>query len=270
MELLTVDDFDALDELLENHTQSNTLTNNYILSNEFRKHIADKKLLYWQGDNNLYLFLEKQGFYRLYYLVNDVSSAPDFSGLKLVLEIIYRGVSNLPTSHIAYWEKNGFHSHLQRDCYFLKSSKVSTKPAVSEDLTISSVKDPKDLIFAQKLIDQYLDFYTGDRLTLQELENYAELGLLYCAFKDGAPCGILHAEFKNNVFWLGHLVVDEAYRGLGIANRLVDYYLNEGLGKHAKQYQLWVISDNYAAVKLYKNKGFEYLNKSTYSMLKID
>ena len=57
---------------------------------------------------------------------------------------------------------------------------------------------------------------------------------------------------------------------MGLANLLVDNYLNEGLKLKVRQFQLWVIDENIPAVNLYKKRGFAYLNKSTTSMLSIN
>jgi ribosomal protein S18 acetylase RimI-like enzyme len=214
------------------------------------------------------LFVEKDGFYRLYFLINNLDVKHDFSSLELVLEIIYRGEKYKPLSLIEFWTKNDFKSHLTRDCYFLK-----TADAIFEnndiDIKVRIVKNQDDILFAKKLIDENLDRYTGDRLTLSELEKFSAEGLLYCAYKDGVPCGMLQAEVKNNINWLGHIVVQKDFRGLGVANHLTDFYLKQGLDLQINQFQLWVINDNSAAVRLYEKKGFKYLNKSTFSMLKI-
>lgn len=270
MEIVAVKNMTILEELLEQHFFKETLTNNYILAKEYEDHITNNRLWYWTSDSNLFLFLEKEGFFRLYYLVNNTSIQHDFGTLKLVLEIIYRGEKHLPLSHIDYWTKNGFQKHLSRDCYFLKASKLSLEDNIGEGFNILPVKDIPDIKFAKNLIDQYLDIYTGDRLTLQQLQKFSNQEFLYVAFKNDIPCGMLQAELKNNVFWLGHLVVHEDFRGLGLAHNLVNYYLEQGLKYEVNQFQLWVINDNLPAVKLYKNKGFNYLNKSTYSMLKIN
>lgn len=218
----------------------------------------------------MYLFVKKEGFYRLYYLVNSVDVLHDFTNIEIVLEIIYRGQNKMPIEHINYWKKNGFITHLTRDCYFLKKSDITSKFVNKGAFKIESISAEEDVIFAKKLIDENLDIYTGDRLALHEIEHYSKLGHLYCIFNKGIRCGILQAEFKNNIFWLGHIVVDKDFRGLGLANELVSHYINEGIDLQVSQFQLWVMNDNIPAVNLYEKKGFKYLNKSTLSMLKLN
>jgi GNAT superfamily N-acetyltransferase len=269
MKLKAVKNIILLEKIIEEHSFKETLTNNYILLEGFTKYIYEKKLWFWKGNSNLYLFVEKEGFYRLYYLINNIDAVDDFSNLQIVFEVIYRGKNKMPLKHIKYWKKNSFYSHLTRDCYFLNAVSISPNFNKVEGVTIEPPKNKEDILFAKKLIDENLDLHTGDRLSLQEIENFVSRGLLFCAYKNDTMCGMLQADLRNNIYWLSHIVVDKDYRGMGLANLLVDNYLNEGLKLQVKQFQLWVIEDNIPAVKLYKKRGFAYLNKSTHSMLSI-
>lgn len=270
MKLTAVNNIIILEKIIEEHLFKGTLTNNYVLSKKFTKYIDEKKLWFWKGNSNLYLFVEKEGFYRLYYLINNVDTHDDFSNLEIVLEIIYRGKNKMPLEQIKYWKKNSFKSHLTRDCYFLKADSILPNYNQVEGVTIELPKNKEDILFAKKLIDEKLDLYTGDRLSLMEIENFAKRGLLFCAYKNNSICGMLQADLRNNIYWLGHIVVHKDFRGMGLANLLVDNYLNEGLKLQIRQFQLWVIDENIPAVNLYKKRGFSYLNKSTHSMLSIN
>ena len=60
-------------------------------------------------------------------------------------------------------------------------------------------------------------------------------------------------------------------RGKGVGKALVDAFVerNKNPEKMEKtRYQLWVQRQNEAAVKMYQNKGFKYINKSTISLIK--
>jgi len=270
MKLTEVNNIITLDKIIVEHTFKGTLTNNYLLSKDYTKYIDERKLWFWKANSNLYLFVKKKGFYRLYYLINNFDVQEDFSNLQIVLEIIYRGKNKMPLEHIKYWKKNSFKIHLTRDCYFFKAASVLPIYNQIEGVTIEPPKNKEDILFAKKLIDENLDLYTGDRLSLQEIENFVACGLLFCAYKNDLICGMLQADLRNNIYWLGHIVVHKDYRGMGLANLLVDNYLNEGLKLQVRQFQLWVIDENIPARNLYKKKGFAYLNKSTTSMLSVD
>jgi GNAT superfamily N-acetyltransferase len=226
-------------------------------------------LFYSVQGQNIYFYLQKNGFYRLYYFINqpELLYTTIASHTPIVLEILYRGEKHFPKAHLDFWLQSGFELHLSRDCYFLKNNDVN----LSQEHTSIEIKNAQTMgeyTYVKNLIDQDLDLYTGDNLSIEEIEIFAKKGLVYVAYADTVPCGFLQADFKNNIFWLGHIVVDTCHRGKGIAKFLINHYLNEGMRKQCTQFQLWVIQDNLAAVSLYKKYGFVYLNKSTCSMLK--
>lgn len=266
MELLL--DVSFVDKVFENYFQKSTLSNNYMLKDEYLTHIENERIYFDIDDINVFFYLKKNGFFRLYYFINTPEKSYPFENeLPLVLEILYRGEKNFPIAHQYYWLRSGFSSHLSRDCYFLKNKNLERYPS-DGTIKIGKAESPSDFTYAKKLIDLNLDLYTGDNLGEAEIAHFADQGLIFLSTLDGQPCGMLQAENKNNIFWLGHLVVDENYRGKGIAKALVEAYISEGIQAACNQLQLWVIQDNSAAVHLYKKYGFVYLNKSTYSMLK--
>ncbi len=260
---------EELETLITTFGMKETLTNFYMLNEEYSRLVSSQSLSYFLDEQNLYLYWHKDGFVRLFYFINDVehSYANDQIQQPQVLEIIYRGEKHYPTQAIHFWNQSGFVSHLSRDCYFLKNRDISVL-SESSRIQIHPAHSETELHYAQKLIEENLDLYTGDQLSLEELQHFAEANTLYLAYEEGNLCGMLQAEYKNGVFWLGHLVVDANFRGKGIAQILVEYYLNEGIQRKCHQFQLWVIQDNTPAVNLYKKFGFSYLNRSTCSMLK--
>ena len=268
MNLKEIKNLDELEILISEYSANDSLTNNYILVDDLRQFIEKKEIFSWGKDSNFFIFIQKQGFYRLYYIVNNVNVQYDFSKINIVIEIVYRGEARIPLDHIKYWEKSNFRSHLTRDCYFLDAASIQTDHNQIEGVTIQPPKTEKDIFAAKRLIDENLDLYTGDRLSLHEIKKFIARGLFFCAYKDNLMCGMLQADLKNNIYWLGHIVVHEDYRGMGLASLLIDTYLGEGLKLLVRGFQLWVIHDNIPAINLYKKKGFAYLNKSTHSMLK--
>lgn len=263
-----VDNVKVLDQIFENFFKKDTLSNNYMLKDEYLKHIGDKKLFYTQDESNIYFFIQKANFYRLYYFINDHEKVFNVSyNLPIVLEILYRGNKNFPRIQQAFWLQSSFESHITRDCYFLKNKEI-LKIESNVSLKIKLAGSLEEIQYVKHLMDLHLDLYTGDNLSFDEIRQFSKDDLVYIAYSEGMPCGFLQAELKNSVFWLGHIVVDSAFRGKGIASALVNYYINQGKQKNCNQFQLWVIKDNTPAIKLYKKFGFTYLNKSTYSMLK--
>jgi ribosomal protein S18 acetylase RimI-like enzyme len=269
--MILLEDVAFLEDVFEKYFQKTTWSNNYMLKGEYVKHIESKKLFFSQEGSNIYFLLQKNGFYRLYYFINEPEKYFITSEkLPIVLEILYRGEENFPQKHHEFWQQSGFESHLTRDCYFLKIKEIKEikEFEFSEDLHIQNAASLDEIHYAKKLIDYELDLFTGDNLSLNEVSEFAKEECVYMAYSDGKLCGFLQSEFKNNTFWLGHIVVDSTFRGKGIAKALVNHYINQGKDRKCNQFQLWVIKDNHVAVELYKKYGFTYLNKSTYSMLK--
>ena len=67
---------------------------------------------------------------------------------------------------------------------------------------------------------------------------------------------------------LGHVAVVENARGRGVGKALVDTFVEWNKDTDKTRYQLWVQRQNKAAVNMYLNKGFKYVNKSTISLIK--
>ena len=130
-------------------------------------------------------------------------------------------------------------------------------------------KRKKKLFYSKELIENTFDKYTGDILTFQEVNSFAENKNIICAYLEGKLCGVLQFEIKNNVVWLGHIAVAPEFRGNGIANALVKAYISiNNESQPDTRYQLWVIQDNTKATTLYNKFGFVYGNKTSASMLK--
>ncbi len=267
--MILVSSIDIFETLLTTFNKKEVVSNFYMLKDEYAKHIYSKNLFFHEDGQNLYIYLSKHGFVRLFYFINDLNQPYNIGNIEQsqVLEIIFRGEKQYPTKHIDFWKSSGFKTHLSRDCYYFKNKELSID-MLNSDVRIRSAKSENEFFYAKKLIEENLDLYTGDQLTIEEIEYFAFANLLYIAYEREQPCGMLQADFKNGVLWLGHMVVDASYRGKGIAKVLLEHYLNTGIKLNCNQFQLWVIQNNMPAVKLYKKYGFNYLNRSTCSMLK--
>ena len=263
-----ISSIEVFEKLLTTFNKKGAMSNFYMLNNEYSKHLESNDFYFYKDAQNLYIYHYRQEYFKLFYFINDLSRFyfnPDVS-LPQVLEIVYRGKKHYPSKQINFWKSSGFESHLCRDNYYLKNTQVSLNTIT--DVRVVCAKSNQEILYAKKLIEDNLDRYTADQLSLSQVKQFAKNNLLYIAYHGDKPCGMLQAHVKNNVFWLGHIVVHSSFRGRGVAKALVEYYLKSGKKLNCNQFQLWVIKDNIAAVNLYKKYGYRYLNKSTYSMLK--
>lgn len=261
---------EQLDLLLADYTLKSTETNNYLLKDEFEELISAGNLFFKRGDQNLFFFVLKEGFYRLYYHINNTDEPvkADMS-LPVVLEVIYRGKKNYPHEMASFWNANGYETHLTRDNLSLTALNAQCLNPSFTGIRVESRRDAPTVSEVKKLFDRDLDIYTGDRMSISELQQQADKGGLLCAYDDGLFVGALQYEVKNKIVWLGHIAVTEAARGKGVAKHLINRYINENRENDRTRYQLWVIDENRAAYDLYLKYGFVYMNRSTTSFLKI-
>lgn len=262
-------DIELLNEVIRNYFRKNTITNNYILSGDYFKYIADSKLHYVTTYSNACILVEKADFYQLYYYINNQSELMTLDDYKpIVMEILYRGEVQRPGEIIKYWVKCGFRQHLTRDIMAAAYNQLTIPSGTTSDIKIKYGETDQEITFTKELIENTFDKYTGDILSLDEVKSFIKNRNIICAYLKGNLCGILQFEIKNNVVWLGHIAVKPEYRGYGIANALVKVYIVNNAVNQNTKYQLWVIQNSAKATTLYNKFGFVYGNKSSASMLK--
>jgi GNAT superfamily N-acetyltransferase len=268
MNLIT--DLETLEVLWQKHFVKNTITNNYLLPNAYKELITTKKLSFIQGRNNIYLLVEKNGFYRLFYFINNFNEILNLDADKpVVMEILYRGESRKPNDIFNFWKKSGFKQHLTRDNLVASYKQLSVPDEKFAGIKWKFVSTEPEIAFTKELLDNSLDKYTGDELSLEEVSGFADKKNIICVYWENKLAGALQFEIKNNVIWLGHIAVSHEFRGKGIAKELVKVFIDINKVTTSTRYQLWVIQDNLSAVRLYNKFGFIYGNKSSASMLKM-
>lgn len=243
-----------------------------MLLEEIQAYLQAKKLFLLQkSKDSLVLLVRRDSFYRLYYQTNLLEDIQSFAvDQAVVQELIYRGPKFYPQEEVRAWSQQGFKVYMGRDNYFLNSKGLASSDLEdSEDLSgIKPIEDEADLFRADEMIRAYLDLYTGDILSIEELRRFSVNEDLLGIYVEDKLAGIVQGEFRNKVYWLGHMVVDKAYRGQRLSTKLLKAYLIKGLSLNCLQFQLWVLQDNEPALGLYRKYGFKYLNKSTISLLK--
>ena len=261
-----------LEDLLEAYGASFKWSNNYMLLEELQVYLQSEKLFLLQkSKDTLVLLVQRDSFYRLYYQTNLLEDIQTIElNQTVVQELIYRGPKFYPQEEVDFWKQQGFQVHMGRDNYFLNSKVLVTFDLeASEDLSgVKPIDNEVDLQKADEMIRIYLDLYTGDILSREELSAFSANGDLLGIYVKNELAGIVQGEYKNKVYWLGHMVVDEAHRGQRLSTKLLKAYLLKGLSLNCRQFQLWVLQDNKPALGLYKKYGFKHLNKSTISLLK--
>lgn len=268
MKPIKIETPDRYQEIVEKYSIRGCLSNDYI-QREATNFITHDALYEFCGEKNAFLLVKKDGFWRVYYYLNDLNEKLILDGEELVTEILFRGNIGEPIDQISYLENCGFKRNLVRDQYFAKYASL-TPPVFIGGIKIETVTDVEDAIWAINLFNASFDKWSGDFIPLEMAQlMIQERAILIAKDNEGNCLGALHLEEKSGVMWLNHVAVTEAARGKGVGRGLVEAYIEQGHVDDNSRYQLWVQRQNNPAVNLYQKKGFAYLNKSTVSLVKL-
>lgn len=262
-----INDIGEYHDILTRYSVRGCASNDYIQA-EAADYIIHGWLYTECGEKNAFLFVKKDGFYRVYYYINDFDEIMDLGNDELVTEILFRGSAGEPTQQVKYLERCGFKRNLVRDQYFAKYTSF-TAPILIEKVKIGFAESIEQVKWAIKLFNASFDKWSGDYIP----EELAELllqekGILLATKETGTPMGALHLEKKQGCLWLNHVAILPEYRGRKVGRGLVEAYIEQGHVDDNSRYAVWVQQQNTPAVKMYQNKGFTYSNKSTLSMIK--
>lgn len=262
-----INDIGEYQDIIAHYGIRGCASNDYI-QNEAADFIAHGLLFAECGENNAFLFVKKDGFYRVYYYINDFDEVMGFGNEEVVTEILFRGSIGEPVQQVEYLEKCGFKRNLVRDQYFAKYSSF-TQPIFIEGVKIGYAETIEQVKWAIKLFNSSFDKWSGDFIPEAMAEDLLqEHGMLMATDLIGTLMGALHLEKKQGCLWLNHVAILPEYRGRKIGRGLVEAYIEQGHVDDNSRYAVWVQRQNTPAVKMYQNKGFTYSNKSTLSMIK--
>lgn len=267
MQPVKIDFFEQYVQLVERYNRKGRITNDY-LQNEAADLIIHDSLFAVCRENNLALLVQKDGFQRLYYYINNPDEKLELPQGEYVTEILFRG-EHAPEAEVKWLENLGFKKNLIRDQYFAKYSSLS-QPVFIGGLKIGITATIDDAIWAINLFNASFDKWSGDFIP----EAMASLliqeqAVLMAKDNNGNRLGALHLGKEKGVTWLHHVAVAENARGMGVGLGLVEAYIEQGHVDDNSRYMLWVQRQNSPAVNLYKKKGFTPMNKSTLSMIKL-
>lgn len=255
-------------QLVERYNRKGRLTNDY-LQNEAAELIFEGRLYAILGLDNFYLLVRKEGFFRLYYYINNLCEVLELPKDELVTEILFRSAQGEPLEQIQYLERCGFTRHLRRDLLFAKYSDFSS-PALVHDVVITEAESLGEVQWAAELFNATFDKWSGDYIPPSEYSAlFNSNAIIIAKDKDGNLLGSFESEIEKGVNWLKHFAVTEAARGRGIGKALLDAVIEKGHIDGNSRYMLWSQHDNVAAMRLYEKKGFLLLGKSTLSMIKL-
>ena len=271
MMLKKVESFSRYQDIVEHYGQRGCVSNDYI-QREAADLIVHDTLYEYCGEKNGFLLVKKDGFWRVYFYLNDFNEKLSLQEKVLETEILFRSSLGEPTEVVAYLEQCGFKRHLVRDLY--AGIHKNLLPAQEKNEII--VQPAQTLIGVQgaiELFNQSFDKYSGDYVSPKDYEKMLASGSILLAWRsyedESRFMGALHQTVDNNVSWVSHLAVKESARGQHVGQALLDAFIERNMLTEKTRYMLWVQHKNTAAVKMYEKKGFNYLGKSSLSMIKL-
>ncbi len=265
-----IETIDRYQEIVSRYGNRGSFSNDYI-QREASNMIDHDALFEYCGKKNAFLLVKKDGFWRVYYYINDLEEILDIDGEDMATEILFRGHMGEPAEVVNYLEGCGFARNLVRDLYELRYKDLAIeRPFILPDgVVIRKAKSIDEATFGTNLFNALFDRFSGDHISNEESLRLLENKQLYVALLDGSLAGALHvSQGASNLFWMDHLAVTKEARGKHIATGLFLQYIEDVVQNDTTRYSLWTQRQNLAATNLYTKMGFKYVGKSTLSMIK--
>ena len=262
-----IETYEQYIQLVDRYNRKGRFTNDY-LQKEAADLIIHDRLFYVCGQDNALLLVLKEGFYRVYYYINNTEELLELPESELVTEILFRG-ENAPEAEVKWLEGMSFKENLVRDQYFAKYASL-TQPILIEGVKIEIATTIDDVLWAIRLFNASFDKWSGDYIPEAQAQLLIqEKAILIAKDLDGNCLGALQFEMRQGACWLNHVAVVPEARGKKIGRGLTEAYIEQGRMDYNSRYMLWVQRQNVSAVAMYRNKGFAPTNKSTLSMIKL-
>ena len=266
-----INDISEYNEIIERYRQKGVLSNDYLQATAPDLIIHDR--LYADcHERNAFLFVRKDIGMRMYYYINDLTENADFSAYHdIVVEILFRGEA--PKDELEYLSECGFRLNVIRDQY----AGVYWDLAGNLDFVPDVIVEPAHTLLAVReaceLFNDSFDRLSGDFIPESKYLSLLNSGNILLAWNadKSSILGALHQNKTGSVNVIGHVAVKKHARGHGVGKALVATFVewNRNPDNPGKtRYGLWVQRRNEPAVRMYRNMGFKYINKSTISLIK--
>ena len=268
MKLTKIDSVDRYNDIVLQYRRKGCLTNDY-LQKEATSLAQKGKLSECCIGDNAFLFVKRDVGLRVYFFLNDIDSIPDFDiNEDLIIELLFRGESNFPKEEVDYLLKCGFNEHILRDQYSAIYKDIQLVQYDVPNLNIYIAKNIVEIEYAVNLFNKTFDNYTGNFIPSSEYNKLFDDRCVLIARLDGKLAGAMHFRREGKLIWAEHNVVEEWCRGKHVGSLLCNAFIETAKNDENTRYTRWTQHGGQAA-KMYEKLGFKYVNKSSFSMLKL-
>lgn len=236
MTMKKITDYQEVSPLVFRYFKRGVITNNFLSAEDYRCEIAEGRLFYKAGDDYLNMYIQRDGFFQLYFhaLAEDVTF-PEVS------ELLVCDIAGEPGKLMA---NNGFAEHIRR-------VKLERNVPAAEVFCSPHIAEKKDAKGIFALMGACFDKVTGYVPNFSQIEKECENGLFYMVTKEDKIAGVLRRGQSGKLAQIKHLCVDKEFRGQGIGKILCNEFLREN-----PKAIVWTGKENVSALNLYQSLGF--------------
>lgn len=265
-------DYSTVLKLINNYQRKESISNIYFFQDYFELLIKSKKLFFINTINSLLFFEKKENNFQIYFITNDIEDKFYISEKYVFsVELPYRNNIETISKAILFLSNNGFENYLIRKLLFYKAedeNSNSVSKSIMSNYVLDTSHSEMQIRQIKEILESSFDKYTGDILSKSDLIHYNKNGWILSAKFNQHIVGFIQFVIKKNQAWVGHIAVDERYRGKAIAQELMLEYIKINKSFGINNFYLWVIHDNFAAISVYSKIGFLETGKLSLSMLK--
>lgn len=277
--MIYMKNFNFEDFLKENYVISKNILTNLYINNEIEEYFNVERHLI-KGTNNWIILVKLEDYYKMFYSFNTEIVSDEQLEIKemfyklsedilisdIICEFVYKREQTPLIKDIL--EMLGFEAFINR-VRMSRRQKVEYEIYDSnEHVVVPALIDQVDEI--QELSSKVFDKYTSNLPSRNELEDtIRKKEILIIRNKNyNEFLGFIKYSINKNVATIDQLIVKEKARGLKIASKLVNYYLDKVVDANSYRANLWVQVGNKSARKLYENNGYIYENLYSNSYLR--
>ncbi len=257
-----IESYEWLKEKINGHRTRKSHSNFFFLTQKIQAMIAEGKLFFQEDGQNLFLFERESEFYRMYYFLGDLGSAPEIrTDVPVVIEFPYRGAySPAQKQEAEYIQRLGFEPVKQSRTMSVQAENVILPPLLSDSNIVIQTAGQGESEQIIELLNDSFDkrfSFLPDRAELLRLIDAKRIMTLYY---DDTLVGVIDVELRGKTIWVWHFTVNQAYRQKGLAKALLTHVIRLHRDR-VQEFALWVDMDNTPAVRLYQKTGYTFSAK---------